>query len=469
MLSHRQKRLQQTNRRTNRQTNNFLDMKRLFLIVAAFAVLSVPTAMAQKINEAAFRAKMEKSDAEIKDAKKAAKAATWLNRAKAYGDAITEPTKTLFTGLDGTMLRMTMGEPEEVENTKNAAVWVYPWVKVYVKANKVVAWEQTKEIAPNAYDAVREAYIKAYELDEKSAAKIKVALDALINYYSQTGAASIDAPNYNIAIDSYIKAAQLQEHPVYSKVDPQYYFFAGELAAFLGAEDIKNFALGEKYLNKAKELGYMDENGNFYYFLFHCYYGQKDIDKANLIKAKETLLEGIGKFPKNERVLDGLMQLYTSEEGVGDPNDIVSLIDKALAESPDNPDLWFGRGRVFFKLKNYDECIASFEKINELKPNDYSANFYLGYFHIAKGDSLNKAFNSKEFSSSEEYNAEMKKVSAAYMKAVPYLEKALELQPDNADCAQYLKELCFRLRDEEGMMEKYTKYNAIYKKLKGIE
>lgn len=444
-------------------------MKKLLLIVAALAVLAVPTAMAQKINEAAFRSKMAKSDTEIADAKKAAKAATWLNRAKAYTDAITEPTKSLFSGLDATMLRMTMGEPEETEETKDASVWVYPWVKVYVKANKVAAWEQTKEIEPKAYDIVREAYLKAYELDAKTAPKIKTALDALVNYYSQAGSAAVEIPNYRISVDSYIKAAQLQENPVYSKVDPQYYFFAGELAAFLGSEDASFFALGEKYLNKAKELGYMDESGNFYYFLFHCYYGQKDIDKENLTKAKDALLEGIAKFPKNERILDGLMQLYTSEEGVGDPNDIVALIDNALAETPDNPDLWFGRGRVFFKLKNYDECIASFQKINELKPNDYNTNFYLGYFNIAKGDSLNKEFNTKEFTSDEQYNEERQKVSAAYMKAVPYLEKALELQPDNADCAQYLKELCFRLRDEEGMMDKYNKYNAIYKKLKGIE
>lgn len=444
-------------------------MKKLLLIVAALAVLAVPTAMAQKINDAAFRAKMAKSDAEIADAKKAAKAATWLNRAKVYGDAIMEPTKNLFSGLDATMLRMTMGEPDETDETKDATVWVYPWVKVYVKANKVVAWEQVKEIEPTAYDVVREAYLKAYELDAKTASKIKPALDALVSYYSQAGSAAVEIPNYRISVDAYVKAAQLQENPVYSKVDPQYYFFAGELAAFLGSEDSKFFGIGEQYLNKAKELGYMDENGNFYYFLFHCYYGQKDIDKENLTKAKDALLEGISKFPKNERILDGLMQLYTSEEGVGDPNDIVALIDKALAETPDNPDLWFGRGRVYFKLKNYDECIASFQKINELKPNDYNTNFYLGYFNIAKGDGLNKEFNTKEFSSSEEYDAERKKVSDAYMKAVPYLEKALELQPENADCAQYLKELCFRLRDEEGMMEKYNKYNTIFKKLKGIE
>ena len=62
-----------------------------------------------------------------------------------------------------------------------------------------------------------------------------------------------------------------------------------------------------------------------------------------------------------------------------------------------------------------------------------------------------------------------KEVNAAYMKALPWLERAMELKPESVDCAEYLKGLCFRLRNEEGVMDKYNKYNALYKKLKGIQ
>jgi tetratricopeptide (TPR) repeat protein len=73
--------------------------------------------------------------------------------------------------------------------------------------------------------------------------------------------------------------------------------------------------------------------------------------------------------------------LYTSEEGVGDPADLVGMIDKSLESDPDNVDLWFGRGRVFYKLKNYDETINSFKKVVELKPDLYEGNYYLGLFY----------------------------------------------------------------------------------------
>jgi tetratricopeptide (TPR) repeat protein len=142
-----------------------------------------------------------------------------------------------------------------------------------------------------------------------------------------------------------------------------------------------------------------------------------------------------------------------------------------LSEKPDNADLWFARGQLFFKLKNFDECIVSFEKINELKPNDYDTHFFLGYFYMAKGDEVNRVFNARldSINSQEEYQAGLKEVNAAYMKALPWLERAIELKPESVDCAEYLKGLCFRLRNEEGIMEKYNKYNALYKKLKGIQ
>ena len=442
-------------------------MKKIIAMVALMATVVVP-ATAQKINVASHEAKLEKSNTEIADAKKAAKAATWINRGKICADAIVAPTKNLFSGLEVTMLPMSIGaEATEIVND----VYKFEWIDVHAKNGKVVAWSIKKNVLNNAYDIAKEALLKAYELDPASAAKIKTTLDVLINHYSELGSTSLDIAEYKTAIDAYMKAVGLQENPAIGKADPRYYFFAGQLAAFLGAQEAKYFIEGEKYLTKAKELGYNDEQGNLYYFLFHCYYGQRADKKEYLVMAKDALLEGIEKYPRNERIMEGLIQLYTSEDGVGDPADLVERIDKMLNEKPDNTDLWFARGQVFFKLKNFDECIKSFEEINKLKPNDYDTNFYLGYFYMAKGDEVNRAFNASldSISSQDEYQARLKEVNAAYMKALPWLERAMELKPESVDCAEYLKGLCFRLRNEEGIMEKYNKYNAIYKKLKGIQ
>ncbi len=441
-------------------------MKRVLFTALAAVLLLAPTANAQKVNDNALRLKLEKSDTEIKDSKKNAKAATWINRGKVYFESIQEPTKSLFLGLDPAMLKIACGEPRK----KTDDAWEYPWVKVHFKNGKVSGWEQTAFIKEGAVDTALEALQKAYELDPKQAPKIKPILDNIINFYAQLAAVSYDVQRYDLSQKAYETIFAAQSNPAYGKPNYENLFFAGQLAAYLGATTPGMFAKGEELLTKAIENGYADADGNIYYYLFHCYYGQKEQNAENVIKGKNVLLEGVAKFPKNDKILDGLMQLYTSEEGVGDPADLVELIDKALANDSQNVDLWFGRGRVYYKLKNYDECINSFSKVVEIKPDMFDGNYYLALFYMAKGDNLRTEVNSRDYRSQSEYDAEYQKVLDVYKQAVPWFEKALEINPEHIDTVDCLKSLCARLRDESPeYMEKYSKYNGLYKKLKGLE
>ena len=95
-------------------------MKKIILMVAAAMALVVP-ATAQKVNDAAILAKLNKSDVEAADAKKSAKASVWVNRAKVYTDALMEPTKSLSTSLDATFLNYTMGTPSETSMWRTTA------------------------------------------------------------------------------------------------------------------------------------------------------------------------------------------------------------------------------------------------------------------------------------------------------------------------------------------------------------
>ena len=67
------------------------------------------------------------------------------------------------------------------------------------------------------------------------------------------------------------------------------------------------------------------------------------------------------------------------------------------------------------------------------------------------------------------YDTDLKEVNAVYMEAVPWFEKAYELKKDDVNTLDFLKSICFRLRDEEGMMDKYNKYNTLLKEAKGEE
>ena len=331
-------------------------------------------------------------------------------------------------------------------------------------------WKQTQTVYDGAIEKALESYDKACEIDPKSASKVKDGLQQISDFCSQVGNAGLDTGDFIGAADAYVLAFAAQSKPAYEgKPDPALLYYAGYLRTVDGSNNPASFVQGGEYLSKALDMGYADEEGNIYYYLFHCLYGQKDLDKGNIMKAKDVLLTGIGKFPKNERILDGLMQLYTAEQGVGDPADLIALIDKAIEDNPSNVDLWFGRGRIFYALKDYDQSIESFKKVVELKPDLFEGNYYLGVFYTIKGDALNKEMNEKQYSSQAVYDADLKVVNDVYKEAVPWFEKAHQIKPDDVDTLEFLKSICFRLRDEAGIMEKYNTYNALYKQVKGIE
>ena len=447
-------------------------MKRMILVALAAVLLAAPAAQAQKVNKSAIVAKLEKSDADIADAKKNTKAATWINRGKAYYEAAIAPTKDVFVGMETMMLKLSVGEPQSVGQETLAGVayesWVYPYFTVYISGGKVVTWVETQTVFEGAGEKAVEAYLKALEVDPKQAEKVKEGMNQLGNYYSQLGNTSLDAARYAAAADAYLAAYNVLQHPVMgNEKDATLLYYAGYLRSMDGATDPASFVAGGELLEKALEAGYADEEGNIYYYLFHCYYGQKEADKANVLKARDYLLAGIEKFPKNERILEGLMQLYTAEEGVGDPQDLVALLDGQLAENPESVDLWFGRGRLFYALKNFDESIASFKKVAELKPDLYEGWFYLGLFYTLKGDAANQALNEKSYTSQAAYDADLAAVNAIYMEAIPAFEKALAIKANDVDSLESLKALCFRLRDEAGMMDKYNHYNAAWQAAKG--
>ena len=186
---------------------------------------------------------------------------------------------------------------------------------------------------------------------------------------------------------------------------------------------------------------------------------------ANLERAKQVLMEGLAKFPNNDNIVEGLINIYTADgANVGNPADLIEMVDKALERDPKNSGLWYGRGRIFYSLKDFDQSIASFKKVVEITPEDAYTWYYIGYFYVNKADTMNEEFNQRDIKSNKEWNEGMDRILAVYKEGLPYMEKAFEMKQEFS-FVETLKALTFRLRDEEGMMEKYEKYNSIYKEM----
>jgi tetratricopeptide (TPR) repeat protein len=449
-------------------------MKKFLFIAAALFMFAMPAANAQKVNTANELKKLEKVDVAIADAKKNGKAATWIAHGKAYVDAYILPTKELGHGVPVQVLQMNVGQPQNMVEGQllgtPMVVLDYEYVDVYVDPTTymIEGWNQKKSIKENLAETAIASLAKAYELDAKSEPKIAPIAMTLANALSMQGDALNNVGRTEDAANCFVLAYMAQSIVPSTTADGNNLYNAGMLmtiyaTSLTGAESMAAYKSGEEIFNHALSTGYTDDAGNIYYYLFHCYYGQKESDRElYLTKAKETLLSGIKLFPKNNTILDGLMQFYTAEEGVGDPAELVSLVENSLKEDPTNYDLWFGRGRVFNALKNFDECVKSFKKCVELRPNEFEPNFYTGYFIVEKANALLEALNSNTGISYEAYEDENAKINLVYAEAIPWLEKAHEINPADASAVDYLNKLCFRLRDMDGMMDKYNKYHELY-------
>ena len=453
-------------------------MKKFLFLATALLVMAAQVASAQKVSTAKELAKLNKADATLVDAKKNCKAATWNAHGKVYTDAYMLPTKFLLVNSPVQTLQMNVGQPDEMIQGEflgsPVIVCVYEYVDIYVNPQTymIVGWEQKKSLKENIAETAIESFKKAYEMDPKLGSKIAVNAMTLANALAQQGDVLNLIGKTAEAAYNFELAYRAQQVCPEAKANAANLYNAGLLntihaSSLEGEAAVTAFAKSQSILTEALEAGYKDETGNIYYYLFHSYYGQKDVNRdVFLPKAKSALLEGIKLYPKNSTILDGLMNLYTAEEGIGDPAELTAMIEESLKADPTNYDLWFGRGRVYNAMKDYDECIKSFEKCTELHPNDFEPYFYTGYFIIEKANVLVEELNANSGLSYDDYNAENDKINLVFAKAIPWLEKAYEIKPDDASTIGYLNNLCFRLRDMDGMMEKYNKYHELYMQMR---
>jgi tetratricopeptide (TPR) repeat protein len=294
------------------------------------------------------------------------------------------------------------------------------------------------------------AYQKALELDTKGSMKKKMITNMVfnslaVNLFNQ-GSKRFEDKDFEGALESFQTQIKVTESDLYAgTVDTGMYYNAGLAATNAGKQDE-----AIKYFEKCAEMKYMGITP--YFQMYSSYMLKGDTAKA------ESIMTGLkDKFPDNKDVTLQLIDLYIKS---GKYEEALKYITSAKVDDPNNYSLYFAAGIIYLNEKKYDEAIAELTKSIELKGDLYDTQYGLGAAYINKASDMFVKAN--DIMDVKKYTDAVDEANAVYAKALPYMEKALELKPDDTYAMGSLKELYYRMKMTD-------KYNAIKAKLDSLE
>ena len=176
-------------------------------------------------------------------------------------------------------------------------------------------------------------------------------------------------------------------------------------------------------------------------------------------KALEVIADGRAEFTESYSLLIDEANIHYK---LGDTDKFKEKLEEAITINPTDPTLYYNVGVMNMDQKNIDEAIKYFEKAIELKPDYGDAYNNIGAAIIEKVNPIIEEMN-KSLSDFDKYDRLQAEQLEVYKEAIPYYEKAYELDGENISIIQTLMGLYENL----DMTEKADELRPIYKKLKG--
>jgi tetratricopeptide (TPR) repeat protein len=317
------------------------------------------------------------------------------------------------------------------------------------------------------YESV-EYWYKAYELamiptyDKKGKAKYdtrtpKNILPKLQEYFLYqpliiAGFNAYEAQKYSLAYDMFIAHCNMPEAKIFQDNpeeaanllrDSSYYtclYYAGRFAyeAQRYEEAIATLdRMNSEHANAnalRKEIIYANE------YIYQIY-----IEQGDTVKAIESIKKSIDLFPEEPWFMQNLINLYIS---AGQEDKAIEYLDIAINREPNVGQYYNSKGSILARIGRFDESFAAFEQAIAIEPNNALFLETLGFAYVDLGNKLN---DDAAYLDNKAYAKAKVEIDAAFQKALPYFEKAYELEPDNYDFKRSLRSLYYRL----GMNDKY--------------
>lgn len=312
--------------------------------------------------------------------------------------------------------------------------------------------DKIKELKKIALKEAYKSYMKSLELDTRKeyASEVKGKLGTVLSQLINSGIDKYNAADYANSLESFELAIEVGDY--FKRIDTAVIYNAA-----LSAE--KSNQLDKAVIHYQRLVSMKYGEGKTYSYLAAIYKTLKNDEKAFA-----TIKEGRTAFPNDKGLIIEELNYYLAQ---GKLQEAINNINLAINSDPANHILHFALGTLYDNLANPEKgkpepseadfksyiakAESSYKKAIEIKPDYYDATFNLGALYFNDAVKINDKAN--DIKDDKLYKQERKKADDRFSLAIPYFEKALELQPGDKNTLLSLKQLYART----GQNDKYTK------------
>ena len=195
-------------------------------------------------------------------------------------------------------------------------------------------------------------------------------------------------------------------------------------------------------------------------FLFAANIQKMEGDTA---KALTTLQNARQDFPREQALIIEELNIYLVAGQFELAKENLML---AAEQDPTNEILWFSLGSVYDNLEMQDEAVDAYSKSLEIKEDYFDANYNLGALYFNKAvQMVNEANDMWKPRMSKDEATKQKELEdggkAMFSTALPYLEKALKVEPEDRETLRSLRDIYARVGMDEKMLEISAKLKSL--------
>lgn len=223
----------------------------------------------------------------------------------------------------------------------------------------------------------------------------------------------------------------------------------------LVAQQADSLDLAIENANKYIEKG--GKGKDAYLILYQIYNAgpKEDKEKAlEVVRQAKKALPANPDFPKLE--IGMLIDMNKIDEAK-------ASLEAAIKEEPDNKILHFYLGYTNSRTENMEEAKKNFNEALRLDPNYFDAQYYLAQLYLIDANKIRDQIKSLGMSAADKKKAAEldKQLVEKFKVALPYWEKAEQLNPKDIDVLERLRTIYYYLGDD-------AKEAAAAKKLKAL-